>query len=580
MQGLKVYQTQDTNNEFASLIKQDLDQRSATESAIINGIISRIDEKIILVDVGLKSEGIIQKSELSIDEIENLKIGQSLEVYVERLESKQGEVILSRDKAKRIKSWNRIQEAFDKQTKVTGVIRSVVKGGFACEIFGIQAFIPSSQLSDAQIKNPHEYLNKPLEFLIIKIDTVRMNVIASRRAILEQSKNQSKDEVLSKYKVGDIVKGKIKAIQSYGAFVSIETIDCLLHTSEISHLKVSSPEDLFSVGEEISAKIIEIDSEQKRMSLSIKALTPDPYIGIENKFKVGEVYDGKVTKLTDWGAFIDLSDGVVGLIHSSEIKHLHKSVNPKTVFKVGDTLKAKLKELDTEKRKINLSYKDTLPNPIDEFKNKYPIGTVLDAKIVNKKEFGLFLNTGDSEIDIFVHYKQLDYSESSEALNNYKKGDSIKVKIIDIKDDKVNGSIRALLEDPFDIFKDKKKGDIVTCKIAEIMDNFIKVNIGEKRFQVVIKKTELAIEKQDQRTNRFAVGDAIDAIIIDLDHKTRKVSLSVKKLEEKQQKEMIKKYKNVDSGAALADILGPALKAEKTEKKKTSKKKETKEKSK
>jgi len=579
MQGLKVYQTQYTNNEFANLIKQDLDQRSATESAVINGIISRIDEKIILVDVGLKSEGVIQKTELSIDEIENLKIGQSLEVYVERLESKQGEVILSRDKAKRIKSWNRIQEAFDKQTKVIGVIRSVVKGGFACEIFGIQAFIPSSQLSDAQIKNPHEYLNKPLEFLIIKIDTVRMNVIASRRAILEQSKNQSKDEVLSKYKVGDIVKGKIKAIQSYGAFVSIETIDCLLHMSEISHLKVSSPEDLFSVGEEISAKIIEIDNEQKRMSLSVKALTPDPYIGIESKLKVGEIYDGKVTKLTDWGAFIDLGDGVIGLIHSSEIKHLHKNVNPKTVFKVGDSLKTKLKELDAEKKKINLSYKDTLPNPIDEFKNKYPIGTVLNAKIVNKKEFGLFLNTGDNEIDIFVHYKQLDYSESSEAVNNYKKGDSIKLKIIDIKDDKVNGSVRALLEDPFDIFKDKKKSDIVTCKIAEIMDNFIKVNIGEKRFQVVIKKTELAIEKQDQRTNRFAVGDAIDAIIVDLDHKTRKVSLSVKKLEEKQQKEIIKKYKNVDSGAALADILGPALNAEKIEKKKTSKKKETREKS-
>jgi len=579
MQDLKVYKTQDINDEFASLIKQDLDQRSARESAILNGIISRIDEKIIFVDVGLKSEGIIQKSELSIDEIENLKVGQSLEVYIERLESKQGEVILSRDKAKRIKSWNRIQEAFDKQSKVTGIIRSVVKGGFACEIFDIQAFIPSSQLSDVQIKNPHEYLNKPLEFLIIKIDTTRMNVIASRRAILEQSKNQNKYEVLSKYKVGDLVKGKIKAIQSYGAFVSIESIDCLLHMSEISHLKVSSPEDLFSIGEEISAKIIEIDNEQKRMSLSVKALTPDPYIGIENKFKVGEVYDGKVTKLTDWGAFIDLSDGVVGLIHSSEIKHLHKSVNPKTVFKVGDKLKAKLKELDSEKRKINLSYKDTIPNPIDEFKNKYPIGTVLDAKIINKKEFGLFLNTGDSEIDIFVHYKQLDYSESSEALNGYNKGDSIKLKIIDIKEDKVNGSIRALLEDPFDIFKDKKKNDIVTCKIAEIMDNFIRVNIGEKRFQVVIKKTELAIEKQDQRTNRFAVGDAIDAIIIDLDHKTRKVSLSVKKLEEKQQKEMIKKYKNVDSGAALADILGPALKAENTVKKKTSKKKETKEKS-
>jgi small subunit ribosomal protein S1 len=564
---IKAYNDDSSSNEFAALLKSDLDKRVTAESSLVNGIVSRIEEKIILIDVGLKSEGVINKSELTSDELETLKVGDELEVFIERLESKHGEVILSREKAKRVKSWNRIQKAFDDQTKVTGTIKSSVKGGFSCEIFGIQAFVPSSQLADAPIRNPNDFINKPLEFLIIKIDNIRMNVIASRRVLLEESKNQSKDEVIAKFKVGDIVKGKIKAIQSYGAFVSVDSLDCLLHTSEISHLRVNSPEEIFQVGEEVTAQIIEIDNVQKRMSLSIKAMSPDPYIGIENKYKVGEIYEVKISKLTDFGAFAELDSGVAGLIHTSEIKHLNKNVNPRTVFKVGDVVKVKLKELDLEKKKIVLSYKDTQENPIEDFKKRYPINTVLEAKIVNKKEFGLFLNTGDSEIDIFIHYKQLDYSESSDALNNYKKGDSVKFKIIDIKDDKVNGSVRALLEDPFDIFKDKKKGDVVTVKVAEILDNYIRVNVGEKRFPVIIKKAEIAIEKADQRTNRFAVGDSLDAMIVTLEEKERKVELSVKKLEEKQQKETIAKFKNVDSGASLADILGPALKAEKKPKK-------------
>jgi small subunit ribosomal protein S1 len=565
-QNIKAYNNDSLSNEFAALLQTDLDKRVTAESSLVNGIVSRIEEKIILIDVGLKSEGVINKSELTSDELETLKVGDELEVFIERLESKHGEVILSREKAKRVKSWNRIQKAFDDQTKVTGTIKSSVKGGFACEIFGIQAFVPSSQLADAPIRNPNDFINKPLEFLIIKIDNVRMNVIASRRVLLEETKNVSKDEVLAKFKVGDIVKGKIKAIQSYGAFVSVESLDCLLHTSEISHLRVSSPEEIFTIGEEVTAQIIEIDNTQKRMSLSIKAMTPDPYIGVENKYKVGEIYEVKISKLTDFGAFAELDAGIAGLIHTSEIKHLNKNVNPRTVFKVGDVVKVKLKELDLEKKKLVLSYKDTQENPIEDFKKRYPINTILDAKIVNKKEFGLFLNTGDSEIDIFIHYKQLDYSESSDALNAYKKGDTVKFKIIDIKDDKVNGSVRALLEDPF-IFKDKKKGDVVTAKVAEILDNYIRVNVGEKRFPVIIKKAEIAVEKADQRTNRFAVGDALDAMIVHLDEKERKVELSVKKLEEKQQKETIAKYKNVDSGAALADILGPALKAEKKPKK-------------
>ena len=573
-QNIKAYNNDSSSNEFAALLQQDLDKRVTKESSLVDAIVTKIEDKIVLCDIGLKSEATINKSELTSEEIENLKVGDKLELFIERLESKHGEVIASREKAKRVKSWNRIQKAFDDQTKVTGTIKSSVKGGFACEIFGIQAFVPSSQLADAPIRNPNDFINKPLEFLIIKIDNIRMNVIASRRVLLEETKNVSKDEILAKFKVGDIIKGKIKAIQSYGAFVSVESLDCLLHTSEISHLRVSAPEEIFTIGEEVTAQILEIDNTQKRMSLSIKAMSPDPYIGIENKYKVGEVYEVKISKLTDFGAFAELDAGIAGLIHTSEIKHLNKNVNPRTVFKVGDVVKVKLKELDLEKKKLVLSYKDTQENPIEDFKKRYPINSVLDAKIVNKKEFGLFLNTGDSEIDIFIHYKQLDYSESSDALNNYKKGDTVKFKIIDIKDDKVNGSVRALLEDPFDVFKGKRQGDVVTAKVAEILDNYIRVNVGEKRFSVIIRKAEIAVEKADQRTNRFAVGDALDAMIVLLDEKERKVELSVKKLEEKQTKETIKKYKNVDSGASLADILGPAMLSEKKPKKSKKDKKE------
>ena len=573
-QNIKAYNNDSSSNEFAALLQQDLDKRVTKESSLVDAIVTKIEDKIVLCDIGLKSEATINKSELTSEEIETLKVGDKLELFIERLESKHGEVIASREKAKRVKSWNRIQKAFDDQTKVTGTIKSSVKGGFACEIFGIQAFVPSSQLADAPIRNPNDFINKPLEFLIIKIDNIRMNVIASRRVLLEESKNVSKDEILAKFKVGDIIKGKIKAIQSYGAFVSVESLDCLLHTSEISHLRVSAPEEIFTIGEEVTAQILEIDNTQKRMSLSIKAMSPDPYIGIENKYKVGEVYEVKISKLTDFGAFAELDAGIAGLIHTSEIKHLNKNVNPRTVFKVGDVVKVKLKELDLEKKKLVLSYKDTQENPIEDFKKRYPINSILDAKIVNKKEFGLFLNTGDSEIDIFIHYKQLDYSESSDALNNYKKGDTVKFKIIDIKDDKVNGSVRALLEDPFDVFKGKRQGDVVTAKVAEILDNYIRVNVGKKRFPVIIRKAEIAVEKADQRTNRFAVGDALHAMIVLLDEKERKVELSVKKLEEKQTKETIKKYKNVDSGASLADILGPAMLSEKKPKKSKKDKKE------
>ena len=557
-QPLKVYN--ESNAELEALLNDDLSQRTVQENTIIKGRVEKIEDKFITIDVKGKSSGMIDKSELSREELDNLAVDGELEVYVERVENKVGDIVLSVEKARRAKAWKKIEDAFTNKEKVSGLVKNSVKGGFIVEIFGIFTFCPSSQLSDRPIKSPSEFINKPLEFYIIKIDNVRMNVISSRRAILEEVKNQNKDQVISKYKLNDIVEGNVKAITSYGLFVSIENLDCLLHSSEVSHLKISNLNEMFNVGDTVKVQIIEIDLETKRISLSIKAMLPDPFITIGEKYQVGSDYDVKITKLSDFGAFAEIDGGVVGLIHSSEMKHMQKNVNPKSMFKVGDVAKVRLKEVDTEKRKISFSYKDTQPNPMESFLSKYPVGTIADTKVVNKQDFGLFLNTGDNDIDIFVHYKQISFAETSKDLDDYNKGDEVKVKIIDIKDDKINGSIRALKKDPFSFFDDKKVGDVLTVRVAEVLDNAIKVNVGEERFQTIIKKADIALDKADQRPNRFAPGDSLDAMILDLNLSQRKVKLSIKELEKQQEKEAVEKYGSATSGSSLADILGTALK--------------------
>ena len=556
---LKVY-SQDTNSEFAKLISENLENIILKDNSIVTGTVEKVDDKYVHVFIkGAKSSGLVDINEIPHAELDSLDEGKQIEVFLERTEDRNGNIVLSIEKARRAKSWKKIEQAFEKQEKVSGIIKNTVKGGVVVEIFGVFAFCPNSQVADKPIKNMNEYMNKPMEFQIIKIDNVRMNVIASRRQLIEQEKNKNKEKVIKNYKVGEIVEGTIKAVQSYGCFVSIESLDCLLHSSEVSHLKISNLNDMFTVGEKIKVKILEIDTENMRMSLSVKAMIPDPFETMKDKFKVGSEYDVKIVKLTDFGAFAEMQEGVVGLIHSSEIKHMQRNINPKSVFKIGEVVKVKLKEVDIEKRKISLSYKDCKPNPIDEFISKYPVNVIVDAKVVTKKDFGIFCNTGDSDIDIFVHYKQLDYIESSKALDNFNKGDSVKVKVIDIKDEKVNGSIRALKKDPFTFFDGKKIGDVVSTRVVEVQDNGLKVDVGPDRYQVTLRKSELAIEKSDQRPNRFSAGDSIDAAILEIDHQKRKVKLSVKKLEQQQADEAIEKYGSTSSGQSLAGILGEAL---------------------
>ena len=378
---LKVY-NEDTNSEFAKLITENLDNIILKDNSIVNGTVEKVDDKYVHVFIkGAKSSGIVDINEIPHAELDTLEVGKEIEVFLERTEDKNGNIVLSIEKARRAKSWKKIEEAFEKQEKVSGIIKNTVKGGVVVEIFGVFAFCPNSQVADKPIKNMNEYMNKPMEFQIIKIDNVRMNVIASRRQVIEQEKNKNKEKVIKNYKVGDIVEGTIKAVQSYGCFVSIESLDCLLHSSEVSHLKITNLNDMFTVGETVKVKILEIDNENMRMSLSVKAMLPDPFETIKDKFQVGNEYEVKIVKLTEFGAFAEMEQGIVGLIHTSEIKHMQKNVNPKSVFKLGDTVKVKLKEVDTEKRKIGLSYKDCTPNPIDEFMTKHPVDLLLKQRL-------------------------------------------------------------------------------------------------------------------------------------------------------------------------------------------------------
>ena len=352
---LKVY-SQDTNSEFAKLISENLENIILKDNSIVTGIVEKIDDKYIHVFIkGAKSSGLVDINEIPHAEFDSLDEGKQIEVFLERTEDRFGNIVLSIEKARRAKSWKKIEEAFEKQEKVSGIIKNTVKGGVVVEIFGVFAFCPNSQVADRPIKNMNEYINKPMEFQIIKIDNVRMNVIASRRQVIEQEKNKNKEKVIKNYKVGDIVEVTVKKIESYGIFCSIESLDCLLHSSCVSHLKISNLSDMFKEGEKIKVKIIEIDIEKMRMSLSIKDMMPDPFDTIKDKFKIGNEYEVKIVKLADFGAFAEMEEGVIGLVHASEIHHMQRNVNPKSVFKIGDVVKVKLKEVDVEKRKISLS---------------------------------------------------------------------------------------------------------------------------------------------------------------------------------------------------------------------------------
>jgi small subunit ribosomal protein S1 len=552
-----------SQKEFQSLLNEDFKDRKLKEGEIIKAIVTEITKNFIVCDVKAKMEGMIPIEEFkNDDELAKLTVGSKIEVYLERIESFKGEIIISREKARRMNAWNRMEKVFETGEEITAYITGRVKGGFIATCDGLPTFMPASQIDVKPLKRFDHLMNVPLKVMATRIDKIRGNVCTSRRAVLEKSKDIDAKEALKNLKEGDIIDdAKVKATTDWGIFLDIKGIDALLHVSDLSHGRVKKPSDLVTIGQSMKVKITKIDKDTNRVSASVKALTDDPYDSLEKKYKIGSIYTGTVTKLMDYGAFVRLEDGIEGLIHSSEMSWTNKNVQPTKVLSATQDVKVKIVTIDSSAKRISLSYRETLPNPWKDVESK--VGSVVEVTINNVTDKAIFAEL-DSGLTGMLHYRELSYQEENQDLNKFKKGQKIKVKIIELKDDKLRFSVRALEKDPFDWFKEnkKKEGSIITTRVHEVLKTGVKVSVdSEKHIIVMIKKNQLAKESADARPEIFVPGNALDAMITDLDLVKREVTLSVKAAQVYEEKGLVAKFgvNAAKSGATLAGIFQKAL---------------------
>ena len=563
--------TNPLHKEFQALLDEDFKDRKVKEGEIIKATVTEITPKFIVVDAKLKMESMIPVEEFkNDDELSKLKIGSSIEVFLDRVENFKGEVVISRDKARKMKAWKKMEKVFESQEELTAYITGKVKGGFITTVEGLPCFMPSSQIDVRPLKRVDHLMNTPLKVIATRIDKNRGNVCVSRRAVLEKSKNAEITEALKNIKEGDIIEeAVVKATTDWGIFLDINGLDALLHVSDLSHGRVKKPSDLVTVGQKIRVKITKIDQKTNRVSASVKALTEDPYSNIEKKYKIGEIYEGTVTKLMDYGAFIRIQEGIEGLIHNSELDWANRNIKPTKILSVSQKIKFKVVNIDKETKRISLSYKATLDNPWDKLKKN--LGKEVKIKVNNVTDKAIFGELTESGLTGMLHYKEISYDENMEDLKKFKKNDLINVKIIEIKDDKIRFSKRALDKDPLDWFKDnnKKLGDVITTRIHEVLKSGVKVAVDkDKRLIVTIRKVDLAKETADARPEVFSPGNALDAKITELDSKTRKIKLSVKAAQIDEEKSLIAKFGEgaTKSGATLKGIFEKAIGSKKKKK--------------
>ena len=552
------------HKEFQNLLDQDFKDRILKENEIIKATVTEITKNFIVVDCKAKMEGMIPIEEFkNDDELEKLKVGSQIDVFLDRIESFKGEIIISRDKARKMKAWKRMEKVYETQEEMTGYITGKVKGGFITTVEGLPCFMPSSQIDVRPLKRIDHLMNTPVKVIATRIDKNRGNVCVSRRAVLEKSKNAEISEALKNIKEGDVVEdATVKATTEWGIFLDINGIDALLHVSDLSHGRVKKPADLVTIGQKLKVKITKIDPKTNRVSASIKALTVDPYDSIEKKYKVGEFYEGIVTKIMDYGCFVKIEDGIEGLVHNSELDWKNKNIKPSKILSVSENIKFKIVNIDKENKRISLSYKATLENPWDKIKSVR--GQKVKIKINNITDKAIFGELDDTGLSGMLHYKEISYEENIEDLKKYKKNDIIDVRIIEIKDDKIRFSKRALDKDPLDWFKDnkKKEGDVITTRIHEVLKSGVKVAIDkEKKLIVTIRKTDLAKDVSDARPEVFSSGNALDAKITELDLNARRVKLSVKAAQIDEEKSLIAKFGEgaTKSGATLKGIFEKAI---------------------
>ena len=551
-----------SHKEFEKLLSEDLGNRRFKEGEITTGTIEEIGKKFVFIDLGLKSSGAIPLEEFKLTkEIDKIEIGSKVEVLLEKIENKNGEIVVSREKARRAKSWKKMEKAFENKEEVKGVIISKCKGGFVVNVDSCLCFLPASQLDLRPLKNVDHLMRVPQTFECVKLDKKRGNIVLSRRAVIEKIRDKDKNKIISKLKEGDVVQGIIKNLTDWGAFIDLNGVDALLHITDISWSRINKPSELLSLGQSIKVKITKIEPIKLKISVSIKHLTEDPYTKIINKYEIGKKYPAIVTKVQDYGCFAKLEEGLEGLIHQSELSWTKKNFHPGKILSTSQKIQVELVEKDIEKRRLSLSYKNTLVNPWKKFTENYKKGDKFEGSVKNITDYGLFVSIKDTELDGLIHYNDLSWSEKESELEKYKKKQIIQFKILEIspENEKIRLGIKQLEGDPFEFFASKKVSDIITVIVNSSSQNGIYVSVGKKNLSILIKKNQLAKEPENQRPSRFVKGDKLDTVIIELDKEKRKVSLSIKALEEKQMEEAVKKYGSKDSGGVLGEILGPLL---------------------
>ncbi len=552
-----------TRDDFAAMLEDSFTHGNLQEGAVIKGTVVAIEKDLAVIDVGLKTEGRVPLREFNGPGRQtDLKVGDTVEVYLERVENALGEAVLSRDKARREESWGKLERAFQNSEKVQGVIFNQVKGGFTVDLDGAVAFLPRSQVDIRPIRDVTPLMNVAQPFQILKMDRRRGNIVVSRRTVLEETRAEQRQELVQNLEEGQVIDGVVKNITDYGAFVDLGGIDGLLHVTDIAWRRVNHPSEVLTIGQQVKVKIVKINHETHRISLGMKQLQADPWQGIETKFPIGARLTGRVTNITDYGAFVELEPGIEGLIHVSEMSWTKKNVHPGKIVSTSQEVEVQVLEVDPVKRRISLGLKQTMRNPWEVFVEKHPPGSVVEGEVKNKTEFGLFLGL-DGDVDGMVHLSDLDWKRPGEqVIDDFKKGDKVRAQVldVDIEKERISLGVKQLEGDPFAEVGDVKKGAVVTCEILEVKESGLEVKLVGTDLTTFIKRSELARERSEQRTERFAVGEKVDARVTQFDRRAHKVTVSIKALEVAEEKEAIAQYGSSDSGATLGDILGTALK--------------------
>jgi small subunit ribosomal protein S1 len=553
-----------SREDFASLLEESFLSADTAEGTVIAGRVVAIEKDMAVIDIGLKTEGRVALKEFAGPNKDHvLKVGDTVEVYLERVENAMGEAVISRDKARREESWVRLEKAFEAKEKVTGSIFNQVKGGYTVDLDGAVAFLPRSQVDIRPIRDVAPLMGVPQPFEILKMDRRRGNIVVSRRTVLEETRAGQRQELVSNLEENQIIDGVVKNITDYGAFVDLGGIDGLLHVTDIAWRRVNHPSEVLTVGQTVKVKIVKINQDTHRISLGMKQLLGNPWEGIEAKYPIEGKFSGRVTNITDYGAFVELEPGIEGLIHVSEMSWTKKNVHPGKILSTSQEVEVQVLEVDPVKRRISLGLKQTLQNPWEGFIDRHPVGAVVEGEVKNKTEFGLFIGL-EGDVDGMVHLSDLDWNRPGEqVIDEYKKGDKVKAVVldVDIEKERISLGIKQVGSDPYaDAGETVRKGAIVTCEVLEVKDGGLEVKVSGTDLSTFVKRAELARDRQDQRPDRFAAGEKFDARVILFDKKARKVQVSIKALEMAEEKEAMAQYGSADSGATLGDILGAALK--------------------